>query len=68
MVAVGKVYVTHRQEPERQTLSKEVPDFVSAVSGLCQLSVFLSAFTYPLTSVAQVPFVLSVPVNLNPKL
>lgn len=38
-VALGKVYLTHRQEPERQTLAEDVTDSPSAVSGLCQLSV-----------------------------
>lgn len=41
-VALGKVYVTHRQEPERQTLAEDVTDSLSAVSGLCQLSVTVS--------------------------
>lgn len=39
LVALGKVYVTLRQEPGRQTLAEDVTDFLSAVSGLCQLSV-----------------------------
>lgn len=42
VVAMGKVYVTHRQEPESQTLAEDVTDSLSAVSGLCQLSVTVS--------------------------
>lgn len=44
MVAIGKVYVTQRQEPERQTLAEDVTNSLSAVSGLCQLSVTVSLF------------------------
>lgn len=58
-VAIGKVYVTHRQEPERQTLAEDVTGSLSTVSGLCQLSVTVSLsfslFTYPLTSIIQMP-------------
>lgn len=57
-MAMGKVYVTHRQEPERRALAEDVTDSLSAVSGHCQLSVSIS----PFLSVHL--FVLSVPVNL----
>lgn len=41
-VALGIVYVTHRQEPERQTVAEDVTEPLSAVSGFCQLSVAVS--------------------------
>lgn len=48
MVAIGKVYVTHRQEPERQTLAEEVTDSLyqlSLDSVSCLLpSLFLSLY------------------------
>lgn len=59
MESIGEAYVTHRQEPERLKTSQTL----SAVSGLCQLS--LSLFTCPLTSIAHLS-VRSVAVNLKP--
>lgn len=50
IVAIGKVYVTHGQEPEKHTLAEDVTDSISAVSGLCQLSItfFLSLSSHVL--------------------
>lgn len=50
MVAIGKVYVTHRQEPERQTLAEEVTDslyqlpldYVSCLLASFFLSLYIS--------------------------
>lgn len=51
---MGIEYVTHRQEPERQTVAEDVTDSLSAASGFCQLCVTdsFSLCTHPLTSVA----------------